>query len=77
LDPHPIIDSLIQLFALITTPFNNTQFFKRTPSSTLQSGPMTTFGPITEFWCILAVVSTSTFPMILTPLAKTSGYFAL
>jgi hypothetical protein len=38
---------------------------------------MTTFGPITEFGCILAVVSTSTFPMILTPLAKTSGYFAL
>lgn len=71
------MDSFIQVFALIITPFKRTQFFNLTPSLTWQSGPIITLGPITALGSIYAEGSINTFPTMLFPFANILGVCVL
>lgn len=70
---HPMIVLFTQLYYLTLDPLSITTFYNLTPSSTRQSSPMHTFGPIIAFGEILADLSNKTFPIIFGPLDNKSG----
>ena len=72
-DAHPIIDPSTYDDAATDEPASKVELVTLLPGPILHPGPTTTFGPTTADGSIYAEASMSTFPLMLSPLAKVSG----